>query len=144
MIYDKLENFEKYVGANAEFKTVAEFIKNNDLLALPVGKSPINDKVFYNRQSYMGKPDTDKYESHIKYIDVQIVLKGAEKIKYSATNPVVDELNEKDCYFTIANEDCSSTLFENTFAVYFPGELHAPGIGVNDEQVEKIIFKVMA
>ena len=95
MIYDKLENFEKYVGAHEEFKTVAEFIKNNDLLALPVGKAPINDKVFYNRQSYMGKPDTDKYESHIKYIDVQIVLKGAEKIKYSATEPVIDELNEK-------------------------------------------------
>ena len=144
MIYDKLENFEKYVGAHEEFKTVAEFIKNNDLLALPVGKMPINDKVFLNRQSYMGKPDTDKYESHIKYIDVQIVLKGVEKIKYSATEPVIEELNEKDCYFTHTTDDGTSTLFENTFAVYFPGELHAPGIGVNDEQIEKIIFKVLA
>ena len=144
MIYDKLENFEKYVGAHEEFKTVAEFIKNNDMLALPVGKMPINDKVFLNRQSYMGKPDTDKYESHIKYIDVQIVLKGVEKIKYSAKNPVIEDLNEKDCYFTYTNDDGVSTLFENTFAVYFPGELHAPGIGVNDEQVEKIIFKVLA
>lgn len=144
MIYDKLENFEKYVSVHSEFKTVSEFIKNNDLLALPVGKSPINDKVFYNRQSYMGKPDTDKYESHIKYIDVQIVLSGAEKIKYSTKEPVVGELNEKDCYFTQADADCSSTLPKNTFAVYFPGELHAPGIGVNEEQVEKIIFKVLA
>ena len=144
MIYDKLENFEKYVGTHEEFKTVAEFIKTNDLLALPVGKSPINEKVFYNRQSYMGKPDTDKYESHIKYIDVQIVLKGAEKIKHSTTAPVIDELNEKDCYFPHTTDDGVSTLYENTFAVYFPGELHAPGIGVNDEQVEKIIFKVMA
>ena len=144
MIYDKLENFEKYVSVHEEFKTVAEFIKNNDLLALPVGKSPINEKVFYNRQSYMGKPDTDKYESHIKYIDVQIVLKGVEKIKHSTVAPVIEELNEKDCYFTYTNQDGSVTVFENTFAVYFPGELHAPGIGVNDEQIEKIIFKVMA
>ena len=45
MIYDKLENFEKYVSTHEEFKTVSGFIKNNDLLALPVGKSPINDKV---------------------------------------------------------------------------------------------------
>ena len=143
MIYDKLENFEKYVSAHPEFKTVAEFMKNNDLLAIPLGKTPINDKVFLNRQSYLGKPDSNKYESHIKYIDVQVVMKGREKIKYSVTQPTITEVNEKDVYFTEADADCVMEL-ENSFAVFFPGELHAPGIGVNDEQVEKIIFKVMA
>ena len=143
MIYDKLENFEKYVSAHPEFKTVAEFMKNNDLLAIPLGKTPINDKVFFNRQSYLGKPDTNKYESHIKYIDVQVVMKGREKIKYSVGQPTITEVNEKDVYFTEADADCVMEL-ENSFAVFFPGELHAPGIGVNDEQVEKIIFKVMA
>ena len=143
MIYDKLENFEKYVSAHPEFKTVAEFIKNNDLLAIPTGKTPINDKVFFNRQSYLGKPDSNKYESHIKYIDVQVVMKGREKIKYSAIQPTITEVNEKDVYFTETDADCVMEL-ENSFAVFFPGELHAPGIGVNDEQVEKIIFKVMA
>ena len=143
MIYDKLENFEKYVSAHPEFKTVAEFIKNNDLLAIPTGKTPINDKVFFNRQSYLGKPDSNKYESHIKYIDVQVVMKVREKIKYSAIQPTITEVNEKDVYFTETDADCVMEL-ENSFAVFFPGELHAPGIGVNDEQVEKIIFKVMA
>ena len=143
MIYDKIENFEKYVSAHAGFKTVAEFMKNNDLLALATGKTPVNDKVFFNRQSYLGKADSNKYESHIKYIDVQIVLKGREKIKYSAKQPVITETNEKDVYFTEADADCVMEL-ENSFAVFFPNELHAPGIGVNDEQVEKIIFKVLA
>ena len=143
MIYDKLENFEKYVSAHPEFKTVAEFMKNNDLLAIPTGKTPINEKVFLNRQSYLGKPDSNKYESHIKYIDVQVVMKGREKIKYSVVEPTITEVNEKDVYFTEADADVVMEL-ENSFAVFFPGELHAPGIGVNDEQVEKIIFKVMA
>lgn len=143
MIYDKLENFEKYVSAHPEFKTVAEFMKNNDLLAIPTGKTPINEKVFLNRQSYLGKPDSNKYESHIKYIDVQVVMKGREKIKYSVVEPTITEVNEKDVYFTEADADVVMEL-ENSFAVFFPGELHAPGIGINDEQVEKIIFKVMA
>ena len=143
MIYDKLENFEKYVSAHPEFKTVAEFMKNNDLLAIPTGKTPINEKVFLNRQSYLGKPDSNKYESHIKYIDVQVVMKGREKIKYSVVEPTITEVNEKDVYFTETDADIVMEL-ENSFAVFFPGELHAPGIGVNDEQVEKIIFKVMA
>ena len=143
MIYDKLENFEKYANAHPEFKTVAEFMKNNDLLAIPTGKTPINEKVFLNRQSYLGKPDSNKYESHIKYIDVQVVMKGREKIKYSVVEPTITEVNEKDVYFTEADADVVMEL-ENSFAVFFPGELHAPGIGVNDEQVEKIIFKVMA
>lgn len=143
MIYDKLENFEKYVSSHPEFATVEEFMKNNDLLAIPTGKTPINEKVFFNRQSYLGKPDSNKYESHIKYIDVQVVMKGREKIKYSVKQPTIAEVNEKDVYFTEADADCVMEL-ENSFAVFFPGELHAPGIGVNDEQVEKIIFKVMA
>ena len=113
------------------------------MLAIPTGKTPINDKVFFNRQSYLGKPDSNKYESHIKYIDVQVVMKGREKIKYSVAQPTITEANEKDVYFTEADADCVMEL-ENAFAVFFPGELHAPGIGVNDEQVEKIIFKVMA
>lgn len=143
MIFDKMSNFEKYVSVNEGFKDVFEFMKKTDLLALPLGKQPISDRVYLNRQQYIGKEEVDKkYESHIDYIDIQIVLKGVEKNNYSFTAPTPAEINAKDCYFTEAEKDAVLTLDSENFVIYFPNELHKPCLKVNEERVEKIVFKV--
>ncbi len=143
MIFDKMSNFEKYVSVNEGFKDVFEFMKKTDLLALPLGKQPISDRVYLNRQQYIGKEEVDKkYESHIDYIDIQIVLKGVEKNNYSFTAPTPAEINAKDCYFTEAEKDAVLTLDSENFVIYFPNELHKPCLKVNAERVEKIVFKV--
>lgn len=145
MIFDKLENLKNYQSLNKGFEEVVDFIAKNDLLSLPQGKAIISDNVFYNRQQYVGKPEVDDlYESHINYIDIQIVLDGIERHYYSKAQPIIGELNQKDCYFTSAKKDCSLGLSKNTFVIFFAGELHKPGLKVNEENVEKIVFKVKA
>ncbi len=143
MIFDKLSNFEKYVSVNEGFKDVLEFMKKTDLLALPIGKQPISDRVYLNRQQYIGKEEVDKrYESHNDYIDIQIVLKGKEKNNYSFKSPDPAEINAKDCYFTEAEKDTVLTLDNENFVIYFTKELHKPCLRVDEEVVEKIVFKV--
>ena len=145
MIFDKLENLKNYQSLNKGFAEVVDFIAKNDLMALPQGKATISDNVFYNRQQYVGKPEVDDlYESHINYIDIQIVLDGNERHYYSKAQPVIGELNQKDCYFTSASKDVSIDLSKDTFVIFFAGELHKPGLKINEEKIEKIVFKVKA
>ncbi len=145
MIFDKMSNFGKYVSVNEGFKEVYEFMKKTDLLALPLGKQPISERVYLNRQQYVGKEEVDKrYESHLDYIDIQIVLKGVEKNNYSFKAPIESEINAKDCYFTEAEKDTVLTLDSENFVIYFPNELHKPCLKVNEETVDKIVFKVKA
>ncbi len=143
MIFDKIENLKTYVSINEGFKDVLEFIEKNDLLSLPLGKQPISERAYLNRQQYVGKEELDnRYESHLDYIDIQIVLKGKEKNYYSFDLPTPQETNAKDCYFTEAKKDLSLILEEGKFVIYFPKELHKPGLKVDDEIIEKIVFKV--
>ena len=143
MIYDKLSNFKNYTCLNQGFKEVLDFIENNDLTALPLGKVDLSEKVFYNRQEYFAKEEKDDlYESHLDYIDVQIVLSGIEKHNYSCASPLKQEINQKDCYFTNAKKDCNLILDGSNFVIFFPNELHKPGLNVDGKQVQKIVFKV--
>ena len=144
MILDKTENLNKYENLGEGFKTVARFVEENDLLSLPLGKKAIDDSVYYNRQENLGKEEKDDvYESHIKYADVQIVLSNEEVINYSPTAATVAEQNEKDCYFSEGKDKSRLVLKEGAFAVFFPGELHKPGLKTNDEKIQKIVFKVL-
>jgi len=143
MIFDKVENLYKYKKINPAFKDVIEFINNIDLSNLPVGKKIISDKLWYNSQEYIGKDITNKYESHIKYIDIQLIVDGEEYIYYSKDKPIITETNEKDCYFTESNDKTVLKLTKGTFAIFFPGELHNPGIRSNTNMIKKIVFKVL-
>ncbi|MCQ2387280.1 MAG: YhcH/YjgK/YiaL family protein [Clostridia bacterium] len=145
MIYDKMENLAKYAKLNKGFSDVLKFIAKNDLLALPLGKKKISSRVNYNRQEYIGKEiKDDKYESHIKYIDIQIVLKNKEKVFYSLDKSKFTEGNEKDCGFTSSKNANELILDNKSFMIFFPYELHKPGLKINDKKVQKIIFKVKA
>ena len=144
MILDKTENLYKYENLGEGFKTVARFVAENDLLSLPLGKKPIDDVVYYNRQEYVGKEEKDDiYESHRKYADVQIVLSNEEAINYSPSVAEKSEPNEKDCYFSQGKDKSRLILKTDCFAIFFPDELHKPGLKTNDEKIQKIVFKVL-
>ena len=142
MIADKLENLKNYVKLNDGFKDVLDFISKTDLYSLPLGKMPVSDRVYLNRQQYVGKEDDNSsFEHHYDYIDIQIVLENAEKIYYSTKEAGEYEINEKDVYHTDADKDTAVIVKENEFAIFFVGELHKC-VKYNDEKIEKIIFKV--
>lgn len=143
MIFDKVENLYKYKKINPSFKDVIEFINNIDLSSLPLGKKIIDEKLWYNSQEYIGKEENNRFESHIKYIDIQLIVDGEEYIYYSKDKPIVTELNDSDCYFTMSEDKTILKLTKGYFAIFLPGELHNPGIRSNDKMVKKIVFKVL-
>ena len=76
-----LDELKKYYAANPTYwEKTFEFIKNNDLLNLPIGKHPVDgDNVFATISEYeTQEPAERKWESHKKRIDIQIILSGKE------------------------------------------------------------------
>lgn len=88
------------------------------------------------------------YEMHNEYIDIHFCLSGGESIAYEPIGDLVEkELNkEKDYQLFLPNEKYSiCNLQTNSFAIFFPKELHMPKLqdGMNQE-VRKVVIKVKA
>lgn len=121
------------------------------LLKLEEGKHLIKDdgEVYINRQSYVGKEFADaKIEGHDKWLDIQIVLKNAEKVgyvdkrKYDESNITVpyDAIKDKTNYK--GDLDSIVTLTSGYFVLVYPNDLHQPCIKVNEDKIEKAVVKV--
>jgi YhcH/YjgK/YiaL family protein len=86
-----------------------------------------------------------KLEAHKKYIDIQLMLIGNEKIGHfllENESPSEEYSEEKDVMF-FKEEYSSFQLRRNEFAIFFPNDVHMPGIVLNSfESVTKIVMKV--
>ncbi len=144
MIVDVIENLGKYAALNPLFGKVAEYIAQNDLLALEVGKYEIEGKdLFLNRALAKGKTKEEaRIESHDLMIDIQIPLNVPEQMGYTPRQDLPEcEYNEaKDITFYPGLAKEYVTIYPGQFVIFFPQDGHAPC--VSEVEVEKAIFKV--
>jgi biofilm protein TabA len=123
------------------------YMKNNDLNSIAVGKYPIDgDNVFASVTEDATKDfDKTNWESHKKYIDIQYVILGEEKIGVYpvAKATVTKEYDEKKdaANYTAEGEIYNAT--PGTFFIFFPSDAHRPNItpGGNKKD-KKIVIKV--
>jgi len=146
MIYGRLSDAESYEATHPGFKTAFEFLKRTDLASLPDGRHEIDgDRVFavIARGPGRGRSGT-KLEAHRKYIDIQVTLEGLDEIGWKPTA----ECEQAEAPFDEARD---VVLFQDpsemwlalpvgSFAVFYPGDGHAPwgGKGV----LHKLVVKV--
>ena len=147
MIQDKLEHACTYYGISARLKQGFEWLKNNDMVNMPDGKHIIDgDKIFANVQSYDTKDDAP-FEGHRKYIDIQYMIKGEEKVgvtDYSNCSTTEEYNEENDIEFLKSNVNAHYQVLEQgDFLVFFPQDVHKPGLDNNKKRfVKKVIVKV--
>ena len=80
MIKDKLLNSSAYYNLSERIKIGLFWLENTDLKNIADGKYLIDgDNVYASVQTYDTKDDV-KYESHRRYIDIQYMIDGEEKI----------------------------------------------------------------
>jgi YhcH/YjgK/YiaL family protein len=72
MIVGKLEHIERYKGLDENLDKAIDYILNNDLMALPKGKTIVDgDNVYINRDTYVAKDLKDCFfERHRYYLDM--------------------------------------------------------------------------
>ena len=146
MILDILENANQYLELNKGFKKAFEFLLRKDLRELPAEKYEIDGERIYAIVSRgPGRKREDALlETHIKYIDIQLVLAGEDemgwKSKSSCRQPTIEYDSEKDVQLFKDMPDVWLPCRSNTFAVFFPEDAHMPMI--SSGEVHKVVVKV--
>ena len=147
MIKDTLKNAKIYSLISENLKKGFVWLQENELNKLPDGKYLIDgDNVYASIQTYDTKEDA-KYESHRKYIDIQYMISGSEKIG------VTDLTNCKTCieydpdrdleFYDINCDEEYFELKEGQFMVFFPNDAHKPSISLKTKStVKKVVVKV--
>jgi YhcH/YjgK/YiaL family protein len=153
MIIGNKENLEsisfKYI--DKKIKNIIELSNKIDFKVLEDNTYNINGKnLLYNITSYKTSNDiAEKYaERHKKYIDIQLLLYGEERFGYSDISSIkkvfkeYDEEQDIELYQHIENEEFF-LLRQNMFAVFFPEDIHRPGLSYGSPRnVRKVIFKL--
>jgi len=134
---------EKIPLGNKKIEKAIEWLKENK--ESEDGVYEIEGKIVYAIvQSYNTRnKDNVKWEAHRKYIDIQFILKGTEKIGISniekmKANEQYQE--EKDIQF-FDGEGEYYDIKKGEYMIIYPDDIHMPSIG-NGNFVKKIVVKV--
>ena len=150
MIYDKLENLPRYANCFPGAEKVIAFLEKCAANPPAPGKYELDGKkLFVNVQQYSPKTfNPEKLEYHRNYIDIQLLLSGAEKLYYAplaGLDTVTPYNPEKDCGFDKLPAPEAGTevsLVPGNFVLLFPDEGHLPGVGDPAAQVVKTVVKI--
>lgn len=124
------------------------YINSLNLGELQAGRYDLSDGIFYSVQEYMTKPaDECRFESHKRYIDIQWIVNGCEKIYIADTDKLKilsDYDDDKDIAFWHTDKECCScVLTENSYVILYSDDAHMPGVCVAEpEKVKKIVIKI--
>ncbi|MBO5945468.1 MAG: YhcH/YjgK/YiaL family protein [Clostridia bacterium] len=106
-----------------------------------------SDDCYINVQSVQTKPETPLMEAHVKFVDIQCLINGEEKIYYTEKEglPIIKEYNEDgDAALYSFNEKSDAVTYKSGEAIIlYPCEAHLPNRTVNEPvQIKKAILKI--
>ncbi|HOA74546.1 MAG TPA: YhcH/YjgK/YiaL family protein [Phycisphaerae bacterium] len=149
MIKDKLENAEPYGRLGAGVARALEFLRTTDCVNLAPGKHEIDgQRLFAVVQRYQPKPLAQAaWEAHHRYIDVQYVAQGSERIGVTSFRPDLPIAKPYDPQTDLIFFDTTGDwlmLHAGEFAILTPSDVHAPGVAPESGsgEVVKVVVKI--
>jgi len=148
MILDNLKNSKLYFPLGEGIQKGLKYLTSTDFSNLEPGRYEIDgDKVYAMVQTYNTKPaSAGRWEAHKKYIDIQFIAVGKEKIGYTSFEKVInlEEYDEEKDYGIYKGDGNYLIAEEGQFAVFFPTDVHMPSIAINiPKEVKKVVVKVL-
>jgi len=147
MILDSLDNHTLYKSVHPLFREAFHYLVHTNFNTLADGKHVIDDdNLFAILNTYKTRAEKGaRAESHRKYIDIQCLLTGMERIGHLPLDGV-RAATAYDKKKDIAWYDVRCSFFRlnpGMFAVFFPGDIHMPGISVHSASIlRKVVIKV--
>ena len=150
MIFDNFKNAHIYCACHPKFQQAFEFIKKVFDENLPAGRYDLDGELLYAFvQEYSAKFENEGVlESHKNYIDIQCLVSGSELMEVvdiSVSEEKTAYNADNDIAFWNDSLKALRAVFETgDFAVFFPHDLHKPGMCVNGVPTanKKIVVKV--
>ena len=137
---------EKNLCEDERIKQIVNHIKSMDFEAIEDGRLEFSDGIWANLQTYTTKEDA-LFEAHRKYIDIQYIISGQEKIgvcEYAKCKTNIPYDSEKDIEFLDYENDFEYiNMTPKDFLVLFPKDAHKPSISISEKvKVRKLVVKV--
>lgn len=146
MILSNLQNSQRVEGLHPLFKILFDYVKTHDLLHAELGRIVIDgDNLFINNVNpECVTADKQVLELHREYIDVHILLEGAERVGWKAIEDLTTETKpyekEGDCALFSDAPTAFVDMLPGQFVIVYPEDPHAPIIGQG--KIRKLIGKV--
>lgn len=124
------------------------FLKTNNLEKISVGKNELKGKDLYvNVDEYTTLNEEDSvFEAHRRYIDIQYIVYGEEKIGISPlenTKEITPYDNFKDISFLTAKQNNYRIASNERFFVFFPEDAHRPCVKIGENiKIRKVVVKI--
>lgn len=146
MILDRIEQADLYASLNPHFAKAFAFLQKKGLNELSDGRHDIDgDNVYALVVKGTCKPPSEaKLEVHHRYIDIQYLITGRDNMGWKSSklckNSEGDYNQKIDAELFSDNASAWITVCPGDFAIFFPEDAHAPGVG--DGEFHKVVVKV--
>ena len=147
MIFTNLKDELQNKSLSKKIYECIKFTGENDLKKYETGKYEVpGTEIKMNIDNYNTKSeDNGMWESHLKYLDVQIMLEGQEYIAVNNIHNLEEEERhvENDFLKHKGPELFRVLLKAGDVLVFYPEDVHMPGLQVEkSENVKKVVFKI--
>ncbi len=144
------------INSNDDFKSYPEavqraisYLKSNDFVNMEPGVYEIDGKKMYAQvfDAETEAPEKKRPEVHEKYLDVQFLASGKERLGFTPDTgkyEVDERFDERDLIFykSVENEGYI-TATPGCFCVFFPSDVHRPAVAADEPMtVRKVVVKV--
>lgn len=144
MILDRLDLASRYESIHPGFAAGFEYLRSTNLIEMAAGRHEVDRDRMYvviNREVGRGR-DGAKFESHRRYIDIQLTLSGTDEIAWRA----LSDCHKPTSPFDVAKDyvlydDPKETWLiipPGSFAIFYPEDVHAP-LGASCELIKAVL-----
>lgn len=144
MIVEPLTQLPRYFVVHPLFQKAYEFLCLVDSQGSPEGRFPIEEDRLIAIVSTGDREIGAKLEAHRRYIDIQYIISGVDRIGWKSVATCQDIASpysiEQDKIFFADTPVTWIDVQPGCFAVFFPNDAHAPLTG--EGTVKKVILKL--
>ena len=148
MIVDRIGNSALYAGISNGIGRGLQFLETLPAVDFLDQRIEIaGESVFARFQRYTTTPPDGRFfEAHRRYIDIQYIAAGSEKILVTDLDGLTEHTpydRDRDVAFYEQTSGTELLLRTGDFAILFPHDAHLPMIPADDPaQVRKVVVKV--
>ena len=147
MIFDQLKNAPLYFPLGERIAKALQYLSQTDFTNVEPGTYEIDgENIFVIVQEYNTKPSSSaKWEAHKKYIDIQYMVSGKEKMGFTDSQKVIvlQEYRQGNDITIYKGEGNFLIADEGHFAIFYPTDIHMPQLALNiPKEVKKVVVKV--
>jgi YhcH/YjgK/YiaL family protein len=147
MILDQITNASLYQFKNPRLARGLEFLQSENVAILPPGRIDLEgDHLFALVQEYPTRIESECFwEAHRKYIDIQYLITGKERIDYAPLSllEITKPYDLTKDRLELFGNGSRLQLSVGMFAIFFPHDAHRPCMATPiPAPVKKIVVKV--